>query len=56
VTVDPDGNIKIDAVGFKGKACQITKVIEEALGTVKSDTKKPEYFQTISTSQTVGGK
>lgn len=44
VTVDPDGNCTIDKTGFKGKSCAAEKAIEEALGQVKSDSKKPEFF------------
>ena len=58
VIVSPAGEIKIDAVGFKGPDCeQATKFLELALGVVNSRTKKPEYHQTRTAKpqQKVGG-
>ena len=52
VTVDPSGEITIDAVGFKGADCeQATKYLEEALGIVGTRQKKPEYHQRRNTTQ-----
>jgi hypothetical protein len=46
ITVSPNGEIQIDAVGFKGPDCeQATKFLEEALGVVGQKVKKPEYNQ-----------
>jgi len=46
VIIDKDGNVTVEAVGFKGKACAAaTKAIEEALGKVTSSKKKPEFNQ-----------
>ena len=46
VIVSPTGEIKIDAVGFKGADCeQATRFLEEALGVVNQRAKKPEYHQ-----------
>ena len=46
VLVSATGEIKIDAVGFKGTDCDhATKYLEEALGTVGTKIKKPEYHQ-----------
>ncbi len=43
VDVSPTGEVKIDAVGFKGNACQqATAAIERALGKVTSKQFKPE--------------
>lgn len=43
-----NGDVKIEAVGFKGKGCEAaTKAIEEALGNVKDRKKKPEYNQQV---------
>ena len=40
------GEIKIDAVGFKGADCEhATKFLEEALGCIQQRQKKPEYHQ-----------
>ena len=58
VIVTPTGEIKIDAVGFKGADCeQATKFLEAALGVVNERTKKPEYLQTRTAKhqQRVGG-
>ncbi len=58
VIVTPTGEIKIDAVGFKGADCeQATKFLEVALGVVNGKTKKPEYHQTRTAKpqQKVGG-
>ena len=46
IVIATTGEIKIDAVGFKGTDCaQATKYLEEALGAVKLKVKKPEYHQ-----------
>jgi hypothetical protein len=43
-----NGDVKIEAVGFKGQGCEAaTKAIEEALGIVKDRKKKPEYNQQV---------
>jgi len=40
------GEIKIDAIGFKGPDCEkATQFLEEALGVVGKKVKKPEYHQ-----------
>lgn len=50
IVVSPIGDIRIDAVGFKGSDCeQATKFLEEALGVVSTKTKKPEYHQRTAT-------
>lgn len=50
-----DGSdVKIDAVGFKGKQCEITKAYEQGLGVVKERKAKPEFYQTTSLTQKVG--
>lgn len=58
VIVGTSGEIQIDAVGFKGPDCErATKFLEEALGTVGTKVKKPEFHQHSSTSnhQRIGG-
>jgi Protein of unknown function (DUF2997) len=46
ITIAQTGEIKIDAVGFKGTDCEkATKFLEEALGAVGATVKKPEYHQ-----------
>jgi hypothetical protein len=46
IIIEPNGELQIDAIGFKGPDCEkATKFLEEALGTVAQKTKKPEYHQ-----------
>ena len=46
IIIGTTGEIKIDAVGFKGPDCEkATKFLEEALGVVGQKIKKPEYHQ-----------
>ena len=46
ITIAPTGEIKIEAIGFKGTDCEkATKYLEQALGTVSGKVKKPEYHQ-----------
>ena len=58
IIVSPQGQVQIDAVGFKGPDCELaTKFLEEALGTIGTKTKKPEYHQRQQTQhqQRLGG-
>ncbi len=44
VTIDPTGEVKVEAHNFKGQGCQAaTKAIEEALGVKTSEVRKPEF-------------
>ncbi len=44
VVVNADGSIAIDAVGFKGSACdKATRFLEEALGQIAGKQRKPSY-------------
>ena len=55
VIITTTGEIKIDAIGFKGLNCEkATKFLEEALGMVSQKTKKPEYHQRTQQRQTLG--
>lgn len=46
VTVKADGSVKVEAQGVKGSGCKaLTKAIEDSLGVVTSDVKKPEFYQ-----------
>jgi hypothetical protein len=46
ITIAQTGEIKIDAVGFRGTDCEkATKYLEEALGAVGTKVKKPEFHQ-----------
>jgi hypothetical protein len=56
VIVQPTGEVKIDAVGFKGADCEkATKFLEKALGQVSSKQKKPEYYRQARNVQKIGG-
>jgi hypothetical protein len=55
IIIGVTGEIKIDAIGFKGPDCeQATKFLEEALGVVGQKTKKPEYHQRTVQHQKLG--
>lgn len=57
VIVQPDGSLKIDAVGFQGADCEkATVFLEEALGAVAERERKPEYHsqRRVSQQQKVG--
>lgn len=52
VLIEPDGSVKIDAVGFTGADCeQATAFLEKALGHVQQKRRKPEYFLRNRTRQ-----
>jgi hypothetical protein len=52
VIVADNGEIKIDALGFKGADCEkATRYLEDALGAVSATVKKPEYHQHQSNKQ-----
>ena len=45
IEIDEEGNPTIDARGFSGDECvYATKPYEEALGKVKKEKKKPEFY------------
>jgi heat shock protein HslJ len=51
VTVDTDGSVQIEAIGFTGKLCEkATAEIERELGQVTARKHKPEYHQAVSTA------
>ncbi len=44
VIVNTDGSLIIDAIGFKGPACEkATRFLEDALGQIASKQRKPAY-------------
>jgi hypothetical protein len=46
ITVNEEGQIEIEAVGFKGASCQqATDAMIKALGLPTKEIKKPEFFQ-----------
>ena len=55
VIIQPDGSLKIDAVGFQGADCEkATAFLEEALGETTGRQKKPEYYRQARREQRVG--
>ena len=58
ISILPQGEVQIDAVGFKGPDCELaTRFLEEALGVVWAKQKKPEFHQRQATKrqQKLGG-
>lgn len=54
IEISPDGEVVIEAVGFKGADClKATKAYEEALGPVKRRMKRPEFYQSETTATQV---
>ncbi|MEA3207893.1 MAG: hypothetical protein QOE70_950 [Chthoniobacter sp.] len=52
VLIQPSGEVQIEAVGFKGNACEkATAALEAALGATKARRKKPEYHQQNTAGQ-----
>jgi len=48
IIVSPNGEVSIDAVGFKGADCErATAYLEKALGVQDRKVKKPEYRQQV---------
>lgn len=55
IQVSPDGEVKIEAVGFRGTACeQATRALETAMGKVGKRSRKPEYHQQQAQQAKVG--
>jgi len=52
VVIQPDGSLKIDAVGFTGSDCdKATAFLEKARGQTTGKSRKPEYFTAARVSQ-----
>ena len=48
VIIGPAGEVKIDAVGFKGVDCEkATAFLEAALGIERNRVRKTEFFQQV---------
>ena len=55
ILIQPNGEIQIEAVGFKGGACEkATAAIEQALGVAGKRQKKPEYYAAAAAGQQQG--
>ena len=57
--ISPDGaQVKIEGKGFAGKEClsnALTKNVKKAIGTVVDEKKKPEFYRTERSGQTIKG-
>ena len=52
VRVSPDGGITVEADGFQGQGCEAaTKAIEDALGTARERTRKPDFWRQSGRNQ-----
>lgn len=57
LTFDENDNPTIEVNGCTGSECaMLTKAVEEALGSVRSDNKKKEFFQNAKQGEKVHGK
>ncbi|MDB6017689.1 MAG: hypothetical protein JWR19_2178 [Pedosphaera sp.] len=55
VEIDANGQVTIEAAGFKGNACEkATEALEKALGVPSNRKKKPEYYTEDKTQITTG--
>lgn len=55
VEVSPEGELRIEAVGFRGNACEkATAALEKAMGIAGKKSHKPEYRQQESAHQKAG--
>ena len=49
IEIDAEGNVKVEAHGYKGIGCKdATKALEKALGAVTEDKDKTELYQSES--------
>lgn len=52
LTADVDGTVTVETANIKGKACEaLSKPLEDALGLVDKNVRKPEYHQHAAASQ-----
>jgi hypothetical protein len=52
ILITPQGQVQIEAVGFKGPDCErATAFLEAALGAVATKQKTPEFHQTLQKRQ-----
>ena len=50
IVISPEGKVQIEVQGVKGPGCtELTRFLEEALGTVDERTFKAEYYVSDST-------
>jgi hypothetical protein len=52
ITISPEGELDIEAVGFHGLDCErATAFLEQALGEITDRHRKPEYLRRAMTRQ-----
>ena len=55
IDIGPNGDVTVEGVGISGPEClQLTKAIEDALGTVTKVVKKPEFLRTVPLKRSAG--
>lgn len=55
IQVSTEGEITIEAVGYRGASCeQATRALEKALGVPGKRTRKPDFFQGNNQQQKAG--
>lgn len=53
IEIDEEGGLVIEAIGFKGKSCELPAELLKALGTVTSSKKLPEWYAAQTTGEKV---
>jgi hypothetical protein len=49
IIISPDGTVTVEAIGVQGPGClDLTRALEEALGSVESRACKVEYFESVA--------
>ena len=57
ITIDGDGNVEVEALGFKGKGCtEAVDVFSKALGKVVETKKTGDYYAKEAEAVKVGWK
>ena len=54
ITVDPQGNSKVETKGFSGSECvEASKIIEQALGKETASRTTAEFYQSVATENRI---
>jgi hypothetical protein len=57
INISADGEVKVEASCVVGKSCvDLTRDIENAIGTAVADKKKPEFYQQAQQAQQQAAK
>lgn len=52
ITVAPNGEIRVETIGFTGSGCRdASRFLEDALGRQIDESLKPEFHQTVTESE-----